>query len=92
VILAYPALATEEGRTLGSLTTFERVDVKGVSIYAVVVEVRGISRRGGLAAFRLRAHQQPAAGGCVALTASHPFPASTLTAIVSGTNQAHQER
>lgn len=51
VVLAYPALATEPLGSLGAVSEVERVHVGGVSIIAVAVEVRGISRKGGLALF-----------------------------------------
>ena len=60
VILAYPALATEGSRELGSVATFEILRIDSVRIFGVQVEVRGISKRQGLKTFseRLKADLQ----------------------------------
>ncbi|QOW23598.1 restriction endonuclease [Lysobacter sp. H23M47] len=54
VILAYPAPATDPLKELGATRVFERVNVGGTRIIAIYVEVRGISRRGGLNSFSAR--------------------------------------
>lgn len=51
VVLAYPALPSGVHRPLGHTSLFERVEVDGVRIYGVQVELRGISRRSGLRVF-----------------------------------------
>lgn len=54
VILAYPANATDKATELGATRVFERLSVGNTRIIAISVEVRGISRRGGLSSFSKR--------------------------------------
>ena len=54
VVLAYPAPASDPLAAVGSTRAFEQVNVGGIRIIAIYVEVRGISKRGGLAAFSSR--------------------------------------
>lgn len=52
VVLAYPRLASEPIAPVGTVEICERIEIKGrVAISVVTVEVRGISRRHGLATF-----------------------------------------
>jgi len=51
VVLAYPALPGKVQLPLGDVRLFERIDIEQTRIYGVQIEVRGISRKGGLTAF-----------------------------------------
>lgn len=54
VVLAYPTPASDPLSAVGSTRAFERVNVGSIRIIAIYVEVRGISKRGGLSAFSSR--------------------------------------
>ena len=54
VVLAYPALPGKQQLPIGQVDLFERINIDKTRIYGVQVEVRGISRKGGLAAFSRR--------------------------------------
>jgi len=51
VVLAYPAIPVDRKRTLGSVETFEIIEVDNVFILGVEIETRGISSTGGLSRF-----------------------------------------
>lgn len=51
IALAYPALPIAGLNTLGACSVFERIEIDGVLIVGVQVEVRGISQAGGLKKF-----------------------------------------
>lgn len=51
VVLAYPALPGKQQLPLGQVALFERINIDKTRIYGVEVEVRGISRKGGLTEF-----------------------------------------
>lgn len=51
VVLAYPALPGKQQLPIGRVDLFERIIIDKTRIYGVQVEVRGISRKGGLTAF-----------------------------------------
>jgi 5-methylcytosine-specific restriction enzyme subunit McrC len=53
VVLAYPALPAIGLNTLGACSVFERIEIDGIRIVGIQVEVRGISQRGGLKRFSL---------------------------------------
>jgi 5-methylcytosine-specific restriction enzyme subunit McrC len=57
VVLAYPALPSNSPLQLGQVVSFEMVSVDKTSIYGVEIEVRGISRRGGLKLLSDTMHQ-----------------------------------
>lgn len=53
IVLVYPKTAHAPPVPVGTAATFERVDVEGLTIWGVEVEVRGISQRAGLKTFAL---------------------------------------
>ncbi|MCZ1179024.1 hypothetical protein ABH307_14160 [Acinetobacter pittii] len=51
VALIYPAIYTEEKKSVGCCSIFEEIQVEDINIYGISIEVRGIAKRGGLKEF-----------------------------------------
>jgi 5-methylcytosine-specific restriction enzyme subunit McrC len=58
IVLAYPALPSQSEQLLGAVTLFEQVTIDKTQIFGLQVEVRGISRQGGLRSFSERMREQ----------------------------------